>query len=39
MKRIHPLEPPYEPEVDRTLQRMMGATGLERACADTSSTK
>jgi len=29
MNRIHPLEPPYEPEVDRTLQRMMGATGIE----------
>jgi 4-carboxymuconolactone decarboxylase len=29
MKRIDPLEPPYEPDIDRTLERMMGASGIE----------
>jgi 4-carboxymuconolactone decarboxylase len=29
MARIAPLEPPYDPEVERTLERMMGGSGLE----------
>lgn len=29
MPRIAPVEPPYEPEIARTLQRMMGGPGIE----------
>lgn len=27
-QRLRPLEPPYEPEVRRTLERMMGGSGV-----------